>query len=44
MGREIKILPYADDSSVFLDGSYESLTTTVEVFDILALSAGLKVS
>ena len=42
-GNEIKILQYADDTTIFVDGTANSLRTIVDIFEAEA-SSGLKVN
>ena len=42
--HETKIISYADDTTIFLDGSYSSLSAVVDAFKIFQLASGLKVN
>lgn len=42
--NNIKILQYADDTTMFLDGSYSSLKETISTFSTFEKSSGLKVN
>ena len=41
---ELKISQFADDTSIFLDGSHQSLNNTLEVLDKFANISGLKIN
>ena len=43
-GVEFKITQYTDDTTLFLDGSLESLTGTLNILDIFGFLSGLKVN
>ena len=42
--EEIKIPQFADDTSIFLDGSSQSLNSTTEELDRFAKISGLKIN
>lgn len=44
LDREIKILQFADDTTVFVDGAFQSLIEIVNVFHSLEMSSGLRVN
>ena len=43
-GDEIKIMQYADDTTLFLDGTYDSLREAVSALDIYQQASGLKIN
>ena len=44
LDNEFRISLYADDTCIFLDGSYSSLRATVKILHIFEFSSGLKVN
>ena len=43
-GDEIKIVQYADDTTLFLDGTYDSLREAVSALDVYQQASGLKIN
>ena len=44
LGTNVKIMQYADDTTLFIDGSFDSLSEVMNTFRIFEISSGLKIN